>query len=57
MELSLGCGVRSGDVGLGGGRPRFWVWSGLLFVMETQSLEDGVCLNGLVVEMSGSGLN
>ena len=49
--------MRSGDVGLGGGRPRFWVWSGLLFVMETQSLEDGVCLNGLVVEMSGSGLN
>ena len=57
MELSLGCGVRGGAVGLGGGRPRFCVWSGLLFLMEKQSLEDGVCLNGLVVEMGGSGLN
>ena len=38
VEFSLGCGVRSGAVGLGGGRPRFWVWSGLLFLMETQSL-------------------
>ena len=34
MELSLGCGVRGGAVGLGGGRPRFCVWSGLLFLME-----------------------
>ena len=56
VEFSLGCGVRSGAVGLGGGRPRFWVWSGLLFLMETQSLYDGVGLCGLVVELSGSGL-
>ena len=56
VEFSLGCGVRSEAVGLGGGRPRFWVWSGLLFLMETQSLYDGVGLCGLVVELSGSGL-
>ena len=57
IELSLGCGVRSGAVGLGGGRPRFRVWSGLLFLMETQSLDGGIGLGGLVVGVSGSGLN
>ena len=57
VELSLSCGVRGEVVGLGGGRPRFWLWSGLLFLMEKQSRDDGVCLNRLAVVMSGSGLN
>ena len=32
------------------------MWSGLLFLMETKSLDDGVGLCGLSVELSGSGL-
>ena len=49
--------MRGGAVGLGGSRPRFWVRNGLLFLVETQSLEGGVGLDRLIVEVSRSGLH
>ena len=47
MELGLDSGVRGCVVSLGGSRPRLWLRSGLLFLMEAQRFEDAVGLDGL----------
>ena len=48
MELGLSRGVGRKRVGLGGGRPGFWLWGGLLLFVHEQS--EGVGLSGLVVK-------